>query len=96
MWRRGADLEGHVANFVETEQILEADGFLSSYVQVWKHLLRCSLARYELFCHEKARFSSFLSKILGGFLSMVVSGYLYLCFNLRPNLLALHQFGGHN
>ncbi|CAM6083198.1 unnamed protein product [Calypogeia fissa] len=34
MWRRGADLEGHVANFVESEQILEADGFLSSYVQV--------------------------------------------------------------
>ncbi|KAJ7530194.1 hypothetical protein O6H91_15G084400 [Diphasiastrum complanatum] len=34
MWRRGADLEGSVANFVETEQILEVDGYLASYVQV--------------------------------------------------------------
>lgn len=52
MWRRGADLEGHVANFVETEQILEADGFLSSYVQVRKHVPRGPqidkhCARYE-------------------------------------------------
>lgn len=34
MWRRGADLDGNVANFVETEQILEANGYLASYVQV--------------------------------------------------------------
>lgn len=34
MWRRGADLEGNVANFVESEQILEANGYLASYVQV--------------------------------------------------------------
>eukprot|EP00271_Cylindrocystis_brebissonii_P019658 TRINITY_DN6095_c0_g1_i1.p1 TRINITY_DN6095_c0_g1~~TRINITY_DN6095_c0_g1_i1.p1 ORF type:complete len:595 (-),score=105.56 TRINITY_DN6095_c0_g1_i1:902-2686(-) len=34
MWRRGADREGAVANFVETEQELEVDGFVAAYVQV--------------------------------------------------------------
>ncbi|EFJ21204.1 hypothetical protein SELMODRAFT_233012 [Selaginella moellendorffii] len=34
MWRRGADLQGNVANFVETEQMLELDGYLASYVLV--------------------------------------------------------------
>lgn len=34
MWRRGADLEGHVANFIETEQLLEVNGFVTSYLQV--------------------------------------------------------------
>ncbi|KAG4179308.1 hypothetical protein ERO13_A10G099200v2 [Gossypium hirsutum] len=34
MWRRGADREGHVANFVETEQIIQINGFTSSFVQV--------------------------------------------------------------
>ncbi|XVE82399.1 hypothetical protein DITRI_Ditri16bG0001400 [Diplodiscus trichospermus] len=33
MWRRGADPEGYVANFVETEQILQMNGFSSSFVQ---------------------------------------------------------------
>ncbi|KAB2618233.1 phosphoinositide phosphatase SAC7-like [Pyrus ussuriensis x Pyrus communis] len=34
MWRRGADSEGYVANFVETEQIMHLNGFTSSFVQV--------------------------------------------------------------
>lgn len=34
MWRRGADPDGYVANFVETEQILHANGSTSSFVQV--------------------------------------------------------------
>ncbi|KAJ6792754.1 phosphoinositide phosphatase SAC6-like [Iris pallida] len=34
MWRRGADLDGYVANFVETEQILRSNGFTASFVQV--------------------------------------------------------------
>lgn len=34
MWRRGANLEGDTANFIETEQILEAEGFNSSLLQV--------------------------------------------------------------
>lgn len=33
-YMRGADLEGHVANFVETEQILEYEGHRGSFVQV--------------------------------------------------------------
>lgn len=52
MWRRGADLEGHVANFVETEQILEAEGFLSSYIQVRKHVLSCPSVMYGLFVYD--------------------------------------------
>ncbi|RRT59417.1 hypothetical protein B296_00045836, partial [Ensete ventricosum] len=34
MWRRGADTEGYVANFVESEQILQSNGFTASFVQV--------------------------------------------------------------
>ena len=34
MWRRGADPDGYVANFVETEQIMQLSGFTSSFVQV--------------------------------------------------------------
>ena len=34
MWRRGANRNGDVANFVETEQVLEVNGHLASYVQV--------------------------------------------------------------
>ncbi|XP_072956221.1 phosphoinositide phosphatase SAC7-like isoform X2 [Typha angustifolia] len=34
MWRRGADTEGYVANFVETEQIVQSNGFTASFVQV--------------------------------------------------------------
>ena len=34
-WRRGVDLEGNVANFVESEQIVETcSGHLSSFVQL--------------------------------------------------------------
>lgn len=34
MWRRGANLEGDVANFIETEQLVEFEGFRSSLLQV--------------------------------------------------------------
>ncbi|KAJ4965675.1 hypothetical protein NE237_017524 [Protea cynaroides] len=34
MWRRGADSDGYVANFVETEQIVQANGHTASFVQV--------------------------------------------------------------
>ncbi|KAG6507245.1 hypothetical protein ZIOFF_032587 [Zingiber officinale] len=32
MWRRGADSQGNVANFVESEQILQTNGFIASFV----------------------------------------------------------------
>lgn len=35
MWRRGADPDGYVANFVETEQIVQMNGYSSSFVQVF-------------------------------------------------------------
>ncbi|KAL8152599.1 hypothetical protein V2J09_010359 [Rumex salicifolius] len=34
MWRRGANLEGDTANFIESEQLLEFKGFRSSFMQV--------------------------------------------------------------
>ncbi|KAJ3695658.1 hypothetical protein LUZ60_001035 [Juncus effusus] len=34
MWRRGADKEGYAANFVESEQIVQSEGFSASFVQV--------------------------------------------------------------
>lgn len=34
MWRRGADPDGYVANFVETEQIMHFNGYTGSFVQV--------------------------------------------------------------
>ncbi|KAK1587689.1 hypothetical protein Q3G72_015890 [Acer saccharum] len=34
MWRRGADSDGYVANFVETEQIVQMNSYTSSFVQV--------------------------------------------------------------
>ncbi|PHT55078.1 Phosphoinositide phosphatase SAC7 [Capsicum baccatum] len=34
MWRRGADTDGFVANFVESEQIIQLNGFTASFVQV--------------------------------------------------------------
>ncbi|EXB99420.1 Phosphatidylinositide phosphatase SAC1 [Morus notabilis] len=34
MWRRGANLEGDVANFIETEQVVEVNGLRSSLLQI--------------------------------------------------------------
>ena len=34
MWRRGANLEGDVANFVETEQVFEFEDLTSSFLMV--------------------------------------------------------------
>ncbi|KAJ4825037.1 hypothetical protein Tsubulata_051480 [Turnera subulata] len=34
LWRRGADPDGYVANFVESEQIVQMNGFSASFVQV--------------------------------------------------------------
>ncbi|XP_068327100.1 phosphoinositide phosphatase SAC8-like isoform X4 [Pyrus communis] len=33
MWRRGANLDGDVANFFETEQLVEIEGFQPSLLQ---------------------------------------------------------------
>lgn len=38
MWRRGANLEGDVANFIETEQMVKVDSLRSSFLQVF-HVL---------------------------------------------------------
>ncbi|XWS67253.1 hypothetical protein CRYUN_Cryun05aG0271600 [Craigia yunnanensis] len=34
MWRRGANLEGDTANFIETEQLLQLEGFRCSLLQI--------------------------------------------------------------
>ncbi|CAI0426347.1 unnamed protein product [Linum tenue] len=45
MWRRGANLQGDTANSIETEQLLETEGFRSSFLQpkvVERHFLDLS------------------------------------------------------
>ncbi|KAL8495500.1 hypothetical protein ACS0TY_019588 [Phlomoides rotata] len=34
MWRQGANLEGDIDNFIETEQLLEFEGYMSSFLQL--------------------------------------------------------------
>ena len=44
MWRRGADSDGYVANFVESEQIVQLNGYTASFVQVYAFLHICNYA----------------------------------------------------
>lgn len=62
MWRRGADSDGYVANFVETEQILQLKGFTASFVQVrgsipflWEQIVDLKYKpKFEIVRHEDA------------------------------------------
>ncbi|TKY58358.1 Phosphoinositide phosphatase SAC7 [Spatholobus suberectus] len=62
MWRRGADPDGYVANFVETEQIVQLNGYTASFVQVrgsipllWEQIVDLTYKpKYELLKHEEA------------------------------------------
>ncbi|KAL3826123.1 hypothetical protein ACJIZ3_022152 [Penstemon smallii] len=61
MWRRGANLEGDTANFIETEQLLEFEGHISSFLQVrgsipllWEQIVDLSYKpRLSLIHHEQ-------------------------------------------
>ncbi|CAK9139979.1 unnamed protein product [Ilex paraguariensis] len=61
MWRRGANLEGDTANFIETEQLLEFDGFKSSFLQIrgsipllWEQIVDLSYKpRLNIINHEQ-------------------------------------------
>ncbi|TMW99109.1 hypothetical protein EJD97_003032 [Solanum chilense] len=61
MWRRGANLEGDVANFIETEQLLEFEGFRSSFLQIrgsipllWEQIVDLSYKpRLNIIDHEE-------------------------------------------
>jgi hypothetical protein len=52
MWRRGASRDGDAANFVETEQLLEVNGHLASYVQVCTKLFVSRLVKMRLFSEK--------------------------------------------
>ncbi|ESW28226.1 hypothetical protein PHAVU_003G269400 [Phaseolus vulgaris] len=62
MWRRGADPDGYVANFVETEQIMQINGYTGSIVQVrgsipvpWQQIVDLTYKpKYELLKHDEA------------------------------------------
>ncbi|KAF5735890.1 phosphoinositide phosphatase family protein [Tripterygium wilfordii] len=62
MWRRGADPDGYVANFVETEQIFQMKGFTASFVQVrrsipflWEQIVDLTYKpEFEIVRHEEA------------------------------------------
>ncbi|XP_050212969.1 phosphoinositide phosphatase SAC8 isoform X2 [Mercurialis annua] len=61
MWRRGANLEGDTANFIETEQLLELEGFRSSLLQIrgsipllWEQIVDLSYKpRLNIINHEQ-------------------------------------------
>ncbi|KAM0953677.1 putative phosphatidylinositol-3,4-bisphosphate 4-phosphatase [Dioscorea sansibarensis] len=61
MWRRGANLEGDTANFLETEQLLEFEGFKSSFLQIrgsipllWEQIVDLSYKpRLNIISHEE-------------------------------------------
>ncbi|KAM3340480.1 phosphoinositide phosphatase SAC8 [Capsicum galapagoense] len=61
MWRRGANLEGDTANFIETEQLLEFEGFRSSFLQIrgsipllWEQIVDLSYKpRLNIINHEE-------------------------------------------
>ncbi|CAL4930495.1 unnamed protein product [Urochloa decumbens] len=61
MWRRGANLEGATANFVETEQLVEYEGHTSSFTQVrgsipllWEQIVDLSYKpRLSIIEHEE-------------------------------------------
>lgn len=60
MWRRGANLEGDAANFIETEQLVKTKGFRSSFLQVrgsipllWEQIVDLSYKpRLKIINHE--------------------------------------------
>ncbi|XP_055807678.1 phosphoinositide phosphatase SAC8 [Solanum dulcamara] len=61
MWRRGANLEGDTANFIETEQLLEFEGLRSSFLQIrgsipllWEQIVDLSYKpRLNIIGHEE-------------------------------------------
>ncbi|XAR68802.1 Phosphatidylinositol-3,4-bisphosphate 4-phosphatase [Bertholletia excelsa] len=61
MWRRGANLEGDTANFIETEQLLEFEGFRCSFLQIrgsipliWEQIVDLSYKpRLNVINHEQ-------------------------------------------
>ncbi|KAK9986133.1 hypothetical protein SO802_031084 [Lithocarpus litseifolius] len=61
MWRRGANLEGDTANFIETEQLFELEGFRSSLLQIrgsipllWEQIVDLSYKpRLRIINHEQ-------------------------------------------
>ncbi|XP_024963733.1 phosphoinositide phosphatase SAC7-like [Cynara cardunculus var. scolymus] len=62
MWRRGADSDGYVANFVESEQIVHLNGHTASFVQVrgsipflWEQIVDLTYKpRFEIVKPEEA------------------------------------------
>uniref|UniRef100_A0A803MYM8 SAC domain-containing protein n=1 Tax=Chenopodium quinoa TaxID=63459 RepID=A0A803MYM8_CHEQI len=62
MWRRGADSDGYAANFVETEQIVQINGYTASFVQVrgsmpfeWEQVVNLKYKpKFEVVNPEKA------------------------------------------
>ncbi|XP_059623332.1 phosphoinositide phosphatase SAC6-like [Cornus florida] len=62
MWRRGADSDGYVANFVESEQIMQLNGHTASFVQVrgsiplvWDQIVDLTYKpKFEVMRHEEA------------------------------------------
>lgn len=67
MWRRGANLEGDTANFIETEQLLENEEFRFSFLQVLLYIIEYQLP-VSLFNNFSLQVVMFSATILSMFL----------------------------
>lgn len=67
MWRRGANLEGDTANFIETEQLLENEEFRFSFLQVLLYIIEYQLP-VSLFNNFSLQLVMFSATILSMFL----------------------------
>lgn len=67
MWRRGANLEGDTANFIETEQLLETEEFKFSFLQVLLYIILYQLPVIP-FCSFSTQLVVFSTCILSMFL----------------------------
>ena len=79
LFMRGIDSEGNVANFVETEQIVESNGDKYSFVQV-----RILLSFH--FCSLKQKSCAFESLTPSFFISVQTRGSIPLFWYQLPNL----------
>lgn len=78
MWRRGANLQGDTANFIETEQLMEFDGFISSFLQV-------------LLCQSMVGFMVYYVKVWLFFLQMYGDKYLLVHVKLTNSNKHINQ-----
>lgn len=97
MWRRGANLEGDTANFIETEQLLEVKGFRTSLLQVLSyHFIlgpRYNACFYLLFSFPKETSRACFISVLASFAFWLIHLHISLWIIQEDILLFLLMYG---